>query len=354
MKIYLVVKNSKRINQFVPELICALESAGHTVDIGLSILWSEKVEQYDVVYFQWPEYTLGSSISEKDVSRLEKRIIFLKEKGVLIVSQCHNLHPHNTKKILESKLYDVIYGNCDIIVHMGTFSQKTLQSVYPQIKHVIVPHHIYDHTYSFTYDQENSKKKLGYAINKNVILCFGTFRNDEERRLILNLKKYLNKDEYELAVPGFYQGKVFQKNLAKGFQNLLRIIKYRYDGLNFSTHFISDEMMQIYFCAADLVLIQRPNILNSGNLPMGFAAGKVVVGPDVGNVGEILKCTGNPVYNPTDVMNLYESVISGIHLSKLGLGEKNREYAYRNWNTRTIGLRLSEVLYDYMKQQKEQ
>ena len=34
---------------------------------------------------------------------------------------------------------------------------------------------------------------------------------------------------------------------------------------------------------------------------MGFGAGCVVVGPNVGNVGSILNKTGNPIFNPYDI-----------------------------------------------------
>lgn len=53
---------------------------------------------------------------------------------------------------------------------------------------------------------------------------------------------------------------------------------------------------------ADIALLQRVKILNSGSLPLNFYFGNVVVGPDVGNVGEILKKTGNPVFNVEDVL----------------------------------------------------
>lgn len=348
MKIYLVVKDSKRINQFVPELVLALKSAGHYVDCGLSILWSDDVVQYDVVYFQWPEFSLPSPIVDDDVVRLERRILFLRKNGVLVVSQCHNLRPHDARKIIENRLYKIVYGNCDVIVHMGNCSKEMLKCDYPNAEHIVVPHHIYDHTYLFNYDSLTCKKKLGCDVNKKMILCFGTFRNENERNLIFNLKEKLDMNEYQVVAPGFFQGKIIKRNIIEGFLNLLKAIKFRCKGMKFSLNPVSDDKMQLYFCAADLVLIQRPYILNSGNLPMGFAAGKVVVGPDVGNVGEILKKTGNPVFDATSIKSLIVSIKQGIVLSQNGLGQKNREYAYRKWNTEFVGKLLSAELKKYL------
>lgn len=78
-------------------------------------------------------------------------------------------------------------------------------------------------------------------------------------------------------------------------------IRYRMEGVEFVNRVLSTTETETYFCACDIVFIQRFSVLNSGNLPMGFGAGCVVVGPNVGNVGSILNKTGNPIFNPYDI-----------------------------------------------------
>ena len=107
--------------------------------------------------------------------------------------------------------------------------------------------------------------------------------------------------------------------------------------------------MQCYFCAADVVLIQRLDILNSGNLPMAYHAGKVVVGPDVGNVGQILRETGNFTFDSHDI----GSPVSALQkaLTETTRGKENRAYATKLWSSDLIATTLLKYYQQIKKQE---
>ena len=44
------------------------------------------------------------------------------------------------------------------------------------------------------------------------------------------------------------------------------------------------------------MLIAKQNNLNSGNIALGYSFSNIVLGPDTGNIGEILRSTNNPTY----------------------------------------------------------
>jgi beta-1,4-mannosyltransferase len=90
---------------------------------------------------------------------------------------------------------------------------------------------------------------------------------------------------------------------------------------------ISPEEVQIYLKSADLLFIPRYNTLNSGNVALGFTFGKVVVGPDYGVIGETLKLTGNPVFDPYNLSSVSEAIRSGFESTQSDLAEKNLQYA---------------------------
>ena len=100
-----------------------------------------------------------------------------------------------------------------------------------------------------------------------------------------------------------------------------------------------------YYGASSISLIHRLHILNSGNLPLGFLMKQVVVGPNRGNVGYILKTTGNPVFEPTNNDSLLEAICKAQILVRGVKGEENFKYAMENWNT----ARISEELYHIYK-----
>jgi glycosyltransferase involved in cell wall biosynthesis len=90
---------------------------------------------------------------------------------------------------------------------------------------------------------------------------------------------------------------------------------------------ISPEEVQIYLKSADLLFIPRYNTLNSGNVALGFTFGKVVVGPDYGVIGETLKLTGNPVFDPYNLSSVSEAIRFGFESEQSDLAEKNLQYA---------------------------
>lgn len=82
---------------------------------------------------------------------------------------------------------------------------------------------------------------------------------------------------------------------------------------------------------------------------MGFAAGKVVVGPDGGNVGSILRETNNPVFDSTDADSIVESVLKAIRLSNTDAGTKNKEYAQTHWRSSCIAEELMKAYSQLLK-----
>ena len=349
MKVYFVVKepSERTINHFVSSFGNALQKQGCEVVYGLERLWTDDVFDCDIVHFQWPEFVFGNQkkeFSDNDITRMSHRLIQLKEKGIKIFVQVHNLKPHtkNDKNIL--RLYELLYLQADVIVHMGRYSCELLQYQYPNAQHVVIPHHIYDDVYNFNISQEEARQRLHLPADKKIILSFGKFRNDKERNFVLKLRDLSPLTSHLsplFLMPGFYRETLHTWNPKKFITRLFHTINYRLKGIKFSNEVIPDDLMQCYFCAADVVLIQRLDILNSGNLPMAFHAGKVVVGPDVGNVGQILRETGNFTFDPHDI----RSAVSALQkaLTDTAKGKENRTYAIEQWASGLIATTLLKI-----------
>lgn len=343
MKIYLVVKDKiKNTNYFSDELASILRKAGHEIITGLDFLWSNDVFRCDIIYFQWPEYIFPQKVTKTQIDLLQNRIKEIKGKGVKIFAHCHNLKPHVVDDFNILHLYRVVYGNCDVMIHMGTYSQFVMQKEYSSVRHYIIPHPIYE-TFNFNLDPVDCKNKLKLPINKINILCFGEFRTKEERIFILSLKKKLPVSKFNFVTPGFYRERYNQHNMAKTFFVCFWTLYYSFKGMKFSHKLIDERTTELYFAASDLVLIQRPVILNSGNLPMAFSAGKVVVGPNVGNIGAILKETKNPTFNPNDLNSAVNAIMQAVNITNK-CGENNLRYAQEHWSHEQIGKMFNDLL----------
>ena len=381
MKVYFVVKepSERTINHFVSSLGNALQKQECEVVYGWERLWTNDVLECDIVHFQWPEFIFGSDIkhiSDEKVERLRLRLVLLKEKEIKVFLQIHNLKPHGNQDKNVLRLYELLYQHADVMVHMGKYSRDLLQPQYPNAQHVVIPHHIYDEIYSFDYTREEARERLRLPADKKIVLSFGKFRNDKERNFVLSLKNKCSSQPpvplkgekaTECAttpplggrganspiflMPGFYRESLHTWNPKKFITRLFHTINYRLKGIKFCNEVIPGDLMQCYFCAADVVLLQRLDILNSGNLPMAFAAGKVVVGPDVGNVGQILNETGNFTFDPHDIKSA-ESALQKA-LTETTKGNKNRTYAQEHWSSECIASTLLKFYQQILNRKHE-
>ena len=345
MKVYFVVKepSERTINHFVSSLGNALQKQECEVVYGWERLWTNDVLECDIVHFQWPEFIFGSDIkhiSDEKVERLRLRLVLLKEKEIKVFLQIHNLKPHGNQDKNVLRLYELLYQHADVMVHMGKYSRDLLQPQYPNAQHVVIPHHIYDEIYSFDYTREEARKRLHLPLDRQVVLSFGKFRNEQERNFILSLKNKCSSQPPApiFLMPGFYRESLHTWNPKKLVTRLYHTLCYRLKGIKFCNEVIPSDLMQCYFCAADVVLLQRLDILNSGNLPMAFAAGKVVVGPNVGNVGQILHETGNFTFDPHDIKSA-ESALQKA-LTETTKGKENKTYATEHWSSDLIATTL--------------
>ena len=116
----------------------------------------------------------------------------------------------------------------------------------------------------------------------------------------------------------------YPKPLLSVIRCLLHLLGVRTEN---NERIISDEDLPYYFAVSDVVFIQRCVILNSGVVPMAFLFGRGVVGPDSGNVGELLRVTANLVFSPSDQGSVNSMLRSAMNMDLDDLGAKNRRYA---------------------------
>ena len=349
IKVLIAFNRDSYTNPYVSTLADGLIDVGCDVICSIDEFWKNAIA-YDVVHIQWPNLfteKMGDN-GEFLVAVLEQ----LKDNRIPIIVTLHNLVPHYSQNIKLLNAYKIVFNYADCFIHMGTASIDLLKEKWPNIKaeHFVVFHHTYDALYDMNRDKLESRKKLGIPSNVKCILCFGKFRNDEERNLIINLRKKLDSSYYFL-LPGFYYESLSfpWKNVLHGIRSLLfRIrenIKYTIIAKRYRLHvlhqFISDQDLPVYLSAADVLIVQRLKNLNSGNVSLAMLAGLPIVGPNVGNVGWLLQKTGNPCFDVNDLDEFPNVVKSALSQEKLG--ELNKIFAKDCLSTKTISQQTKNV-----------
>ena len=296
MKVFMVHENPWRAGSpFISTFIEAIGSAHPDCEMGWGRerFWSEEIFTFDIAHFHYPSAFIAyDSHTESDLLSHIRR---MKAAGVRIVATCHDLEPHYDQCGDNGGAMHIVYSHCDAIFHMGEYSKALFEKQYPGIRHLLLPHHLYETVYQRFPSKAESLKQLRLPQRKTYVLCFGTFRADEERQLVISLYRQLADKDVHILAPGFLD--VWKRSLRLPLQ-LVKMLYYRY---RYHIHSagkawgaVTDDALPYYYGAADVAFIQRLKILNSGNAMMPMLFGRMVVGPDCGNVGPLLKQWATP------------------------------------------------------------
>lgn len=330
-------------NPYTYELASMVKSyAKSEVLIGTEYFWN-KTPEVDIVHIHWPEALFPNWRIEnaQDLTSLENILKHWKQHSKIVITR-HNILPHKRRSAQYEALYALVYTYADAIIHMGKVSiddymkrHASIHAKNAQQIHQIIPHPIYT-SLPNDVSRSEARERLGIRANQLVVLAFGDIRTTEEARLLIQTFKAIPDKHKLLLVPRwkYSQHKIY-KRLEYYYYKLHP--KYAFGANHLGKNLVPDDQIQLYFNAADILFLPRLRSLNSGILILGFTFAKVVVGSNYGVVGEILKTTGNPVFEPDAMHTAVDAIAKAQKLSLAGKGNDNRNYADEHWSSEKIG-----------------
>ena len=345
MKIFIAIFGDdphRAENPFVSTLEGEILSRHNDIEFASQqdLFWNE--DNWDIIHIMWPDVFVPAIREGKN---LYERLLWLKQHGTKVVSTIHNFwsHSHSAEEDFFFA-YQIVYSLSDLMIHLGEYSKYKFEGLYHQAKHIVIPHHVYNTIYPEMPEKKNALVHLGYK-DGVYVLVFGAFRHIEEKNLMFSVVR--NNPNIRFIIPRLYDiphGKL-------NWRWLKQRIKYSYYKLVYPNlmcsgeTFVSEANLKYYYAATDISFIPRMNNLNSGNLPLGMLMGHVIVGPSIGNVGELIRSTQNFTYEFGNYESIKEALNKALAAVPQRKGEKNREYALKNWNTKKI----AEMYYNTYK-----
>jgi hypothetical protein len=333
-------------NRFLVDLNAEL-SKGCDITHSSDDFWEMRGE-FDLIHLHFPEYltypiqdAYTNGLTAAVIDETEKRLRFWADRARLIVTR-HVLLPHDAlKDPMWEKMYEMFYRYVDGVVHFAPASIVEFRERYRdsvpfherEPLHAVIPHHNYASLPNHI-SREEARAALGIAAKSSVMLVFGAIRNFEERDLILRTFRGLDTPRKILLVSRWREklAKVSWIRLKYWLRDLNRLYYRLHPRYFFNYGFVEEADTQRYLNAADVLFIPRLRVLNSGNITLGMTFGRVVVGPDSWDVGELLRETGNPVFDPDKPETAVAAVQEGFRQAREGrVGPANQQLALRDW-----------------------
>ena len=278
---------------------------------------------YNVVNIHWPE-SIFDWVEPTTEQLLEfGNLIYDWKKHSKIIFTVHNLKPHSKQTSNYIALYQLIEKNSDVFIHLGEYSKNMFLKTYPNAKHVVLRHPLFKHSNKI-YNKDDARKILGINKQSLAIIAPGRIRSIAEKKLVLKifgmvkrknkvlLSTNMRKETKFIEFPGRYKLKRFV-DLNLIYQKFF-LKKYNAPEYIFNYGFMDIDDFSLMMSAADIVVVPRIEILNSGIVFLGLTYNKIVVGPNQGNITEHLKLFNYPIFDPKSSKSINQAINQAITL----------------------------------------
>ena len=202
--------------------------------------------------------------------------------GKKIIFTAHNINKakrDNKDNILNRLALKIHYKLVhSIIVHTDLMKKELITDFKIRDEKIhVIPHGIIKTDYVTDLNKEEARKKLMIKKDKKVLLFFGNIDFYKGLDILLKAFEKFNPDEYTLIIAGSVRNNFkesFYKEI-KPFLNKENIIS--------KIEFIPDEDMEIYFKAADCLVLPYKNISQTGLIFLSYQFGLPIIASNVGN-----------------------------------------------------------------------
>jgi len=196
-----------------------------------------------------------------------------------------------------------------IIVHTEKMRRQVINEFgVNENKVTVIPYGINNMVFKSNLRGMEARRKLGLDDHEKIVLSFGiiTPYKGLEYLLLALANQRKNGAAFRLIIAG----KV-DKNCGKYWENIRKIIEDHdlKDYVIEKTEYIPDKDIEVYFKAADVLIIPYKYIFQSGVLFLAFNFGLPVIATDVGSLREfVVEGKTGFICNPEDPQDLAEKI----------------------------------------------
>jgi len=251
------------------------------------ILWNNKFEMFDRTLLTLYYKLLGKAV-------------------VLTVHNVNKLKRDSADTTLNRLTLRIQYRLADhVFVHTPKMKSELVKEFgVPTERITVIPFGINNSVPDTNLTPKEAKKRLGIRENRKAILFFGRIKPYKGLEYLITAFQALASryDDYQLIITG---------QVEKGFESYWESIQREIQDYVEAgqiiprIEFIPDSEIEVYFKAADVLVLPYKDIFQSGVIFLGYNFGLPVIAADVGSLREeIIEGTTGFVFRPEDPTDL--------------------------------------------------
>jgi len=194
----------------------------------------------------------------------------LKRQGLKVIYLVHNVLPHESRRI-DIPLASWAFSTVDTYLVQTDLERQRLIGVKPNAKIAVHPHPVYEPLHEPTCTKTEAREKLGLSLQAPIILFFGLVRTYKGLHVLIESLSLLKQHDLnpQLIVAGEIWGR---EDYVQHVQDLNLVSQVKFDN-----RYIPDELVPLYFNAADLFVAPYLNATQSGAVKLALGYGLPVI-----------------------------------------------------------------------------
>jgi len=294
----------------------------------------------DVIHLHWTQYHYLRSSTLESVWKQPKfiaKLLLIKLWGYRLVWTMHNVYPHERPYPLLDLIDRLTMARLAnaVIVHCHQ-ARRELRKRFFRERSVYMAYlgHFID-AYPHGIDRQEARQRLGLRADSQVFLSLGALRPYKGVEHLIEAFGKLEGSDLRLIVAGIATPEYGRQieDRARGDARITVI-----------SALIPVEDVQVYYGAADVVVLPFLNILTSTSAIAAMSFGKPVVAPAIGCLPELLTEDCGILYNADDADGLRLALPAALDADLVTMGQR----AYERVKTFTWDAVAKETLRAYL------
>jgi beta-1,4-mannosyltransferase len=315
-------------NPYIQLLCDALQECGVFIvphPGRLSILWLLRMgSRVDILHFHWPEIHYHRRSLLLTMLKFGHFAAFLLAAiglGHTVVWTAHNLEPHERTPLPDRWARRLMARLAWVVAHCQWAAEEVRRRWGVRREILVVNHGHYIGRYPDHVSRDEARRQLGLPFDAKVFLHLGALRWYKGMENLLASFRQLDGAHLRLLIAGQVRDEALGEVIHQEAHKDSRVV--------FHPGFVAEDRVQLYFKAADMMVLPYTAVTTSGSLMLALSFGCGVIAPSIGCIPEMIDTSVGILYNPQEKGGLLKALQESLEMDFCRVGFKSRAFAER-------------------------